>query len=61
MLTDAEHHEETALQCFEMLKSKSENIEVQIKLLGAIFEVNRKFPDGISRDDLMNISEKGTY
>jgi hypothetical protein len=40
------------------LKSKSEDIEVQIRLLGALFEANSKFPGGASQDDLMNIAEK---
>ncbi|VVB92174.1 Uncharacterised protein [uncultured archaeon] len=58
ILTDAEHQEKSALLCRELLKSTSENTEVQIKLLGALFEANSKFPDGASKDDLMNISEK---
>jgi hypothetical protein len=58
ILTDAEHQEELALECIEILKSKSENTEVQIRLLGAMFEATSKFPDEISQDALMNISEK---
>ena len=53
MLKDAEKHDEYAI-----LKSTSEDPDVQIKLLGALFEASNEFPDGVSMDDLMNISEK---